>query len=86
MRPLGDIALVGIGGGTLGVSFFSLAQEASVASTYWGSIVELHEVIALAERGLLDIHEEPFRLDDALEAYRRPRRGEIDGRAVITPG
>ena len=86
VRPLGDIALVGIGGGTLGVSFFSIAQEASVASTYWGSIVELQEVIALAERGLLDIHVERFRLDDALEAYGKLKRGEVDGRAVITPG
>ncbi|HUE76792.1 MAG TPA: NAD(P)-dependent alcohol dehydrogenase [Longimicrobiales bacterium] len=84
-RPLGDIALVGIGGGTLGVGFFTVPQEASVATTYWGSIVELQEVIALARRGLLDVHIERFSLDDAMEAYRKLERGEIRGRAVILP-
>jgi alcohol dehydrogenase, propanol-preferring len=85
-RPLGDIALVGIGGGTLGVSFFSVPQEASVQTTYWGSVVELQEVIALAGRGLLEVHTERFRLDDALDAYHKLERGEIQGRAVVVPG
>jgi alcohol dehydrogenase, propanol-preferring len=85
-RPLGDITLVGIGGGTLGVSFFSVPQEASVQTTYWGSLVELQEVIALAARGLLDVHVERFRLDDAMEAYRKLERGEVSGRAVMVPG
>lgn len=84
-RPLGDIALVGIGGGTLGVSFFSVPQEAAVATTYWGGVVELAEVVALAGRGLLDVHIEQFSLDDVMDAYSKLERGEIDGRAVILP-
>ena len=84
-RPLGDIALVGIGGGTLGVGFFTVPQEASVATTYWGSVVELQEVVALAARGLISSHIERFSLDDALDAYRKLEAGEIDGRAVIVP-
>jgi alcohol dehydrogenase, propanol-preferring len=84
-RPLGDISLVGIGGGTLGVSFFSVPQEASIQTTYWGSVVELQEVVALAERGLVDVHIERFRLEDALQAYHKLEKGEIDGRAVILP-
>lgn len=84
-RPLGDIALVGIGGGTLGVSFFTVPQEATVATTYWGSIIELSEVVALAERGLLDVHLQRFTLDRAMDAYTKLERGEIDGRAVIVP-
>ena len=85
-RPLGDIAIVGIGGGTLGVSFFSIPPEASVATTYWGSIVELAEVVALAERGALDVHVERFSLDDAMVAYERLREGQVAGRAVVVPG
>jgi propanol-preferring alcohol dehydrogenase len=84
-RPLGDIALVGIGGGTLGVSFFTVPRGASVATTYWGGVVELTEVVALAARGLLDVRVERFPLDHALEAYHRLERGEIDGRAVVVP-
>lgn len=84
-RSLGDITLVGIGGGTLGVSFFSIPPEASVATTYWGSVTELAEVVALAERGVLNIHVERFSLEDAMSAYGRLQRGEIEGRAVIIP-
>lgn len=84
-RPLGDIALVGIGGGTLGVGFFTVPPEASVATTYWGSLVELQEVVSLARQGLLDIHVERFSLDDAMEAYRKLEQGEIRGRAVVVP-
>lgn len=85
-RVMSDIAVVGIGGGTLGVSFFGVPYEASVATTYWGGVVELAEVVSLAERGLLDVHVERYALDDALETYERLERGEIDGRAVLVPG
>lgn len=85
-RPLGDIALVGIGGGTLGVGFFTVPQEASVATTYWGSIVELQEVVALARAGRISVHVERFGLDDAMEAYRKLEAGEVNGRAVVVPG
>lgn len=84
-RPLGDITLVGLAGGTLGVSFFTVPQEAAVATTYWGGVVELAEVVALAQRGLLDIHLEQFTLDDVLDAYDALERGEVSGRAVIVP-
>lgn len=86
VRPLGDVTLVGIGGGTLDVGFFTVPYEASVATTYWGSIGELAEVVALAQRGLLDVHVERFDLHDAPMVYDRLARGEVDGRAVILPG
>lgn len=84
-RNMGDIALVGIGDGQLGVGFFSVPQEASVATTYWGSWVELAEVVDLGRQGLLEVHVERFSLDQAMEAYGKLERGEIDGRAVIIP-
>ncbi len=49
-RSLGHLTLVGIGGGTLPLGFFTVPYELSVATTYWGSIPELFEVIALAQR------------------------------------
>jgi alcohol dehydrogenase, propanol-preferring len=36
-RSLGHLSIVGIGGGTLPIGFFSIAYEVSVATTYWGA-------------------------------------------------
>ena len=85
-RPMGDLTLVGIGGGSAPFGFFSMPYEASMQSTYWGSLPELVEVIALAQRGLLRSHVERFPLDRAVEAYEALARGEVQGRAVIVPG
>jgi propanol-preferring alcohol dehydrogenase len=85
-RSMGHLSIVGLGGGSLPMSFFSPAYEVSVASTYWGTLPELVEVIALARSGHLiaDVHR--FGLDEAADVYTRLRAGELDGRAVIVPG
>ena len=49
--PLGHLTCVGIGGGSLPLTFFTVPYECSVQSTYWGSITELHELLALARTG-----------------------------------
>lgn len=86
VRQQGHLTIVGIGGGTLPVSFFALAYEASVATTYWGSVTELMEVVELAEAGRIKAHVTRYALDAAADAYEAMRRGELDGRAVIVPG
>jgi len=45
--------LIGLGGGTLPISFFAVPYELSVQTTYGGSRPELIEVLDLASRGLL---------------------------------
>jgi propanol-preferring alcohol dehydrogenase len=85
-RPLGHITLVGIAGGSLPVSFFGIAYEVSVATTYWGSLPELMEVISLASTGRIRAHVQRFSLDDAIGAYEALREGGMEGRAVIVPG
>src|SRR6266545_4454868 len=45
VRTMGDLTIVGIGGGTLPVSFFSVPYEASIQTTYWGSRPELVEIL-----------------------------------------
>lgn len=84
-RPMGHLTIVGLGGGSLPVSFFSPAYEVSVASTYWGTLPELVEVIALARSGQLVAEIQRFGLEEAPDVYRRLRAGEFDGRAVIVP-
>jgi propanol-preferring alcohol dehydrogenase len=85
-RPRGHLTVVGIGGGTLPFSFFAMPYEATLSTTYWGTIPELFEVIALAERGLVTATVQRYALDDALDAYEAMRSGALEGRAVITPG
>ncbi len=84
-RPLGHVTLVGIGGGAYPFSFFSLPYEVSLATTYWGSLPELVEVLELARAGHLRAHVKTFALADANQAYQAMRAGTLDGRAVIVP-
>jgi propanol-preferring alcohol dehydrogenase len=84
-RPLGHITIVGIAGGSVPVSFFGIGYEVSVATTYWGSLPELMEVISLATAGRIRAHVQRFDLDDAPAAYQAMRDGALDGRAVIVP-
>jgi propanol-preferring alcohol dehydrogenase len=84
-RQLGDLTIVGIAGGTLPVSFFSVPYEVSIQTTYWGSRPELVEVLDLAARGLIAPHYTTFPLTEAVEAYHRLEKGEVSGRAVIVP-
>lgn len=85
VRQLGDLTIVGIGGGVLPVGFFSVPYETSIQTTYWGSQSELAEVMDLGARGLLVPTVTKYSLDDAIEAYRDLHAGKITGRAVIIP-
>jgi propanol-preferring alcohol dehydrogenase len=85
-RVLGDLTIVGIAGGTLPLSFFSIPYEVSVQTTYWGSRPELIEVLDLAARGLLHPIITIATLDEAVDAYRQMEAaGHIVGRTVVTP-
>lgn len=81
----GDLTIVGLGGGTLPFNSNALPYGVRVSTPYWGSRVELMEVIALAEQGKLHIETEIFKLDQALEVYDKLSKGEIQGRAVLVP-
>ncbi len=85
LRPLGDLTIVGLGGGTLPVSFFGVPYEASVQTTYWGNRRELVDVLDLGARGMLRSHTTLYTLDDAAQAYRDLAHGTVSGRAVVVP-
>jgi alcohol dehydrogenase, propanol-preferring len=84
-RVQGDLTVLGIGGGTLPVGFFSVPYEVSIQTTYWGSAIELMEVLDLARAGRISARASTHALDDAIEVYDRLERGEVEGRAVIVP-
>lgn len=84
-RPLGDLTIVGIAGGTLPVGFFSTPYELSVQTTYWGTVPELIELLDLAARGVVTPEVTTFSLADAPAAYEALRAGTLRGRAVVVP-
>lgn len=79
------LTVVGIAGGTLEWSFFTNPYECEVTNTYWGTIEDLHEVVAMYRQGQIVPEVERFSLHDGLEAYRRLQAGDLSGRAVVVP-
>lgn len=83
--PLSDLAIVGLAGGALPVAAFQVPWECAVTVPYWGTLPELDEVVALAQRGAITLHVEQFPLADGLAVYDRLRGGKLRGRAVLLP-
>jgi propanol-preferring alcohol dehydrogenase len=81
----GHVCLVGVGGGTFPMAFGATPLEWSLSRTSWGTLPELHEVVALARAGAIHIEVEQLRLDEAIDGYRRLRGGAVNGRAVVVP-
>ncbi|MGN7190263.1 MULTISPECIES: NAD(P)-dependent alcohol dehydrogenase [unclassified Curtobacterium] len=81
----GRLVVVGIAGGTVEWNFFSTPYESTITNTYWGTIEDLHDVVAMYRAGQIEPDVERFSLDDALEAYRKLETGELSGRAVVVP-
>ena len=79
------LTVVGIAGGTAEWSFFTTPYESVITNTYWGTIEELHEVVALYRDGKITPEVERFALADALDAYRAMEAGELSARAVVVP-
>jgi alcohol dehydrogenase, propanol-preferring len=85
LRAEGRLVIIGLAMGTFPLNFFALPYGAEVATSYWGTVTELVELVTLARAGKIHVDVETFSLDDAPEAYARLRRGEVRGRAVILP-
>jgi propanol-preferring alcohol dehydrogenase len=86
-RALGKVSQVGLAGGTAHLKVLQNSRfEVSFEATLWGTVRELREVVALAERGVLEpIAIDTFPLEKIEEVRARLAKGEIRGRAVITP-
>ncbi|MCD6639950.1 MAG: NAD(P)-dependent alcohol dehydrogenase [Nocardioides sp.] len=81
----GALTVVGIGGGTYAWNFFGLPYEVNFSSTYWGTIEELHQVVAMYRAGQIVPSVERFSLDNVLDAYQKMMDGKLFGRAVVVP-
>jgi propanol-preferring alcohol dehydrogenase len=56
-----------------------------VSTPYWGSRVELMEVIAMARDRRLHAEATEFLLEQAVEVYDKLKAGQIVSRAVLIP-
>ncbi len=85
----GQITAVGLGDGLLPFRSEPLPMQlpwgTRIARPYGGTRADLQEVVALAQRGDIEVHVERFALDDAAQAFAKLERGDIAGRAVLVP-
>ncbi len=86
LRAEGRLVIIGLAMGTLPINFFAVPYGAQIATSYWGTVTELIELVHLARTGKIRVEIDRFPLSSALDVYARLRRGEIRGRAVIEPG
>jgi alcohol dehydrogenase, propanol-preferring len=85
IKPGGDVVVIGAAGGEFPWTFYTLPYEVSLTTSFWGTLPELHEVIAMARRRLITPHVERFKLEQALHAYGLMEQGQLSGRAVVVP-
>ena len=85
-RPGGRVVQIGLAGGTAHVSALAAKAEVTFSASWWGNIRELREVLSLAESGRLELVPTEYwplaRINDVYDALKR---GDVAGRAVITP-
>ena len=84
-KPGMDLVVVGAAAGQFSWNFYALPYEVSLTTSFWGTLPELHEVIALARQGRIKAHIQRFPLQDAMHAYELMEQGKLAGRAVIVP-
>ena len=85
-RSGGAYGLVGAAGGTFKGAWMSgLPKDADVFTFQGSCISDAQAVVKLAEQGLIRSDVDVFPLDQVAEAYEALDRGELRGRAVVTP-
>ncbi len=81
----GLLEVIGLHGGRIPFGLGAVPHEARLMSSIWGSLQELGELIALAQREPLEYTIETLPLEQAQVAHDRLRRGEAKGRLVLVP-
>ena len=77
--------IVGLGGGHHDFHDGSTPYGVAMSIPYWGSRIELMEVIAMEREGRIKVETAQFPLDQGAAVYDKLRNGEITGRAVLVP-
>ena len=86
VRSFGAFGLIGAAFGTFKAPWYGgLPRDADVFHFQTSTLADLQEVIALAESGVIRNEVDLFPLDRVADAYATLERGELRGRAVVTP-
>ncbi len=87
LRKRGRLVPVGLFGGSVELGLVTIPLRAiKIIGSYTGSLEDLFELVALAERGVVkSIISKRFGLNDANKALEELKEGKIIGRAIIKP-
>lgn len=83
----GRVTVVGLGtaGSDYNWQWYKEPYEAELVKTYWGTLPELHELVALLQQGHLEPQYTTYSIDEGLDAYKKLLDGQVSGRAIIVP-
>ena len=84
-RPMGNYYIVGYGEDIRIPAVDLIITERNIIGNLVGTWAELTELMALADRGLVELAIEEYRLADANQALKDLHHGKIRGRAVLIP-
>jgi len=84
-RPMGSYYIVGYGEDIRIPTVDMVITEKNIIGNLVGNWAELVELMALADRGLVDLTTVEYRLADANQALKDLHNGKIHGRAVLIP-
>lgn len=81
----GIVVLVGLYGGSIPFGLGRVPHEAHLMTSIWGSLAELHELVALVREHGIGSDVEIVGLDEISTAHERLQHGDVKGRFVIDP-
>jgi alcohol dehydrogenase, propanol-preferring len=81
----GLVVVVGLFGGRIPFGLGTVANEARLTTSIWGSLGQLHDLVELAGRNTLAHAVEVLPLAQAQQAHDRLRAGDVAGRVVLVP-
>ena len=84
-RNAGCYYVVGYGGKIDLPTIDMVTSEKTIVGNLVGTYAELVELMALADRGLVNLHTREYRLSAANDALHDLHHGRINGRAVLIP-
>lgn len=86
VQPFGTYAVIGSNGGTLKRPWYGgLPRDGEVLNFQGSSVADAHDVVRLAEQGVIRSEADLFSLQNVDRAYDALHRGQLRGRAVVTP-
>jgi len=86
VQPFGTYGVIGSNGGTFKRPWYGgLPRDGEIIHFQGSSVSDAHDVVRLAEQGLIRSDADLFPLDRVADAYDALHHGTLRGRAVVTP-